>query len=617
MYVGARRTLLSARRAFRPSDLFTGGESGDIWEAFDLAGTLDATVQTLPGRLGRHDLAQSSAGSRPTLKARSDGIRYLDFASSKSMAVASSTALFKYLHDGTGGTVLAMVEWPKGQTTTFAVYTAGASTDVGFYLSSDSTQKLNDVIDRGSSGTFSLNTVPGGVIPVGTRKITMLGHRYKNDGGADDGITTVDSGRTRFTSASLALPSSASSTSNFGVRSNFNGRLYALLAISRKLTDAEVQKIWNYWIGRVQETMPTPDLTILVGGQSNASGRGVVDTNMVSVSDGGWMLGKDGRFKRLEEPTHELTNEVLATNPTEPQVPRLSFLPYVANDLAAQSKKTLWAPAAVGSTSISQWDTPATKTDRGTLFGAAVIRMKQAMACGGTPIIVWYGHESGTNLVTADYTNGGVGTAYQTAFTSLIANLRAELGNLPLVFVQLAPTDTLSTSVDQALVGEAQRQLELTISNAHLVVSHDVQRNASTDDVHIARQGHAVLGPRIALAIRQHVLGDAVNGTGPRLVSATKSGAVVTLTFDKAVNTTAGNYGNLFRVYAAGVEQTVSSAARNANTTKIDVTCSATLTGAVTITYGHKAGAAGAARTDFVADADGLPLPVFGPYAVT
>ena len=37
----------------------------------------------------------------------------------------------------------------------------------------------------------------------------------------------------------------------------------------------------------------------------------------------------------------------------------------------------------------------------------------------------------------------------------------------------------------------------------------------------------------------------------------------------------------------------------------------------VTLTYGHRAGLANAARTDFVADADGLPLPLFGPIVAT
>jgi hypothetical protein len=126
-----------------------------------------------------------------------------------------------------------------------------------------------------------------------------------------------------------------------------------------------------------------------------------------------------------------------------------------------------------------------------------------------------------------------------------------------------------------------------------------------------------VIADRVALAIREHVLGEVVNGTGPRIVGATYSGAVVTLTCDKAIEASATNYGDLFRVYAAGVEQTVSSAVINADTSKIDITCSAPLVGAITLTYGYRAGAASAARTDFVKDSDDMPLPLFGPIVAT
>ena len=96
-----------------------------------------------------------------------------------------------------------------------------------------------------------------------------------------------------------------------------------------------------------------------------------------------------------------------------------------------------------------------------------------------------------------------------------------------------------------------------------------------------------------------------------------RSGAVISLTCTKAINASAGNYGTLFRAYANGVEATVSSAARNgSDPTKIDITLSGIPAGPVTLTYGNRSGPANAARTDFVQDADGLPLPLFGPLLV-
>jgi len=269
---------------------------------------------------------------------------------------------------------------------------------------------------------------------------------------------------------------------------------------------------------------------------------------------------------------------------------------------------------------MAQWDTPLTVDDRTTLIGAMAYRYKIAKAKGGTPVIIWYGHEANAGLAVPDYTNGGVGTAYQTAWASLIATVRGldpDLTNAPLIYCQLASDDTLATAIAHAAAGEAQRQTELTVPNSYMVVTHDLARNASTDDIHLSRAGQEALGERIALAIREHVLLEAVNGTGPRLLSASYSDNRVTLTFDKAVNTSAGNYGNLFRIYDDGVEATVTSANRGTDPTTIDVDCSATLLGSVAATYGFRAGPASAARTDFVADADGLPLPLFGPLAVT
>src|SRR5690606_25934604 len=124
------------------------------------------------------------------------------------------------------------------------------------------------------------------------------------------------------------------------------------------------------------------------------------------------------------------------------------------------------------------------------------------------------------------------------------------------------------------------------------VVAHDLQRNASPDDIHVSREGQAVLAERVALAIREHILGEVVNGTGPRIVRSYWTGSTVTLVLDKAINTTVGDYGSLFRVYDDTVEQTVSSANQATNTSKIDIVCSAPLSDIVALTYGYRAGPA-------------------------
>jgi hypothetical protein len=234
------------------------------------------------------------------------------------------------------------------------------------------------------------------------------------------------------------------------------------------------------------------------------------------------------------------------------------------------------------------------------------------------PVIIWVGHESNVGEVVGDYVNGGVNTALQDLEADFVANMRSDLGDIPVIKVQLGAPDNASSPEAYGEAAYAQLLSADAIDDMYLVAALDLQRNPPTDDIHWAKQGHEALAPRLALAVRQHIMSEAVNGTGPRVVSATYSGDTITLTLDSPINTTSGDYGDLFRVYCGGVEQTVNSANRHgSDTEKIVIVCSATLTPTVVLTYGHRLGIDNAARTDLVLDDDGMPLPTFGPLAVT
>ncbi len=153
-------------------------------------------------------------------------------------------------------------------------------------------------------------------------------------------------------------------------------------------------------------------------------------------------------------------------------------------------------------------------------------------------------------------------------------------------------------------------------ANSYMVVTHDLPRNAAADGVHVSAAGQRELGRRIALCYADRVLGmRGVNGTGPRFVSATKSGATVRIRYTKTVQADANGYGaalatSLFRVYDGGVEATLISCARDTPDTDILITCSATLTGVIVVTYGNRAGPATEIyRPGVVYDTDGLPAP--------
>ena len=160
-------------------------------------------------------------------------------------------------------------------------------------------------------------------------------------------------------------------------------------------------------------------------------------------------------------------------------------------------------------------------------------------------------------------------------------------------------------------------------SRSIMVVTHDVPRNASPDGLHVAGAGQRIIGRRAARAYAARVLGDpSINGTGPRLVSCTKSGADVAVKFDRVIQADANGYGaslatSLFRVYLNGAEQTLTACARDgSDTTAVRITCAATLTGTAVVTYGDRAGpATSITRPGCVYDADGMPAPMMAVVA--
>ncbi len=162
------------------------------------------------------------------------------------------------------------------------------------------------------------------------------------------------------------------------------------------------------------------------------------------------------------------------------------------------------------------------------------------------------------------------------------------------------------------------------IANTYMVVSHDLPRNASPDDVHISTEGQKELGRRYALAYAERVLGiTTIDGTGPRLVSVTSTDAThtkvkftQTLAAAKAGET---NYSDgtdsLLRVYDAGTEKAVSDVSIDgADDTALIIT-HASCAGVRVVTYGDRAGQDAAWRKGVIYNTldNPLPAPMFGP----
>lgn len=163
-----------------------------------------------------------------------------------------------------------------------------------------------------------------------------------------------------------------------------------------------------------------------------------------------------------------------------------------------------------------------------------------------------------------------------------------------------------------------------TYQGAYMVVTHDVPRNAGADSIHVSTEGQKEVGRRFALAYAQRVLGlSDIDGTGPRLVSITKTDATHTqVKFTQpiaAAKSGETNYGDgtdsLFRVYDGGTERSVSSVAIDGVDDTALIVTHASCSGVRVVTYGHRTGQDAAWRKGVVYNTatPPLPAPMFGP----
>jgi hypothetical protein len=249
--------------------------------------------------------------------------------------------------------------------------------------------------------------------------------------------------------------------------------------------------------------------------------------------------------------------------------------------------------------------------DGSSALGADMLRL----VTGNTYRIGYSWTGTGTVKITIDGAEPAVAIAPGTATTvNVVAGASGDL----IVYRNASGTAINGTfaitSVEEALTWK--------IPGAAMVVQHDLPRNANPDGLHLSTQGHIELGKRIGKAYAERILKNtAVNGTGPRLVSCTKSAAVVKVKFTKEIAADANGYGaalatSLFRVYLAGVEQTLNEVIKDPDdNTAVRITCAASVaSGVCVVTYGERAApGTETVRPGCVYDLDGMPAPMMGP----
>jgi len=269
-------------------------------------------------------------------------------------------------------------------------------------------------------------------------------------------------------------------------------------------------------------------VVVLVAGQSNATGLGSPLTPWPEVASPAVRLfGNDYRWRDLFEPMDSASAQVDAvsedTNVGYSLGTRLGFGLWDATGF-----ESYLIPSTRNASKLESWQPPTNRLDRSTLFGSTNFRAQvsaglQQNPVGGQPFgseggpvtsLVWYQGESDANAAS----DRGL---FQARTNAVMNAFDVELG-MPVVYVQLASDWREQVNVQQHAVAELQRRLESTwgvlgqrrSSSFHMVVAFDLPRS---DRIHLSAFGQRVLAERVALAIRQHVFGEDVDGTGPRL----------------------------------------------------------------------------------------------------
>lgn len=243
---------------FDPRSLFSGGglgawyESGDLSTLFqDSAGTIPVTAAGQPvGRQldksgnGNH---RTFSGDAPTLSVDANGKFFLSFDGvNDQLVVPTSTGLFKFMHDGTGGSCWIAASCAAGANR-FPIGT-DAGTNTGFRLGRlNTTSRPQFVVTGGAANVIIASPASGA--PWAADAATVVGATYRTGVGSDAFVYV--NGVEVANSAELTAPSSANSASNLlSPTAPTSGGVvgtYGLVIINRVLTATERNNLDDYF----------------------------------------------------------------------------------------------------------------------------------------------------------------------------------------------------------------------------------------------------------------------------------------------------------------------------------------------------------------------------------
>ena len=215
----------------------------------------------------------------------------------------------------------------------------------------------------------------------------------------------------------------------------------------------------------LQGTFDSWDEVFVIGGQSNADGRGVIDSTVSKPSPAVLLYDKGSNIRIADEPAGVQASGWINNIPAglTPGAPAHSFgVPMGKNIAAITGVKPLIVPCAIGSSRMNRWYPPVGTPDLTTLFGAMVIRANDVKTPERQPVFCWFGHESDNYLATENLATGAYTKEYIQYWHGLITDIRLEFPGAPILYAQLAPYGGTSAPAAQKtrLTGQAQLATE-------------------------------------------------------------------------------------------------------------------------------------------------------------
>ena len=362
-----------------------------------------------------------------------------------------------------------------------------------------------------------------------------------------------------------------------------------------------------------------PAFSVLIAGQSNAKGVNVSSAEalaFIKADSGVEMLGNDYVWKVAYEPTGDCVGHVDLVS-ADPEggctaldqnnsgvSPGVSLANHIA---AATGGEVFIVPAAKHGSALSVWQPGSDRYDRETLFGSAAYRAQRSGIDRAAPLgstfdgsaygaVLWYQGTSETRTKTRT-------DAYFELTNNVLEAFEQELG-APIIIVQLSSRgeedpEALKRNLlyqrvreDQRRMAEGARTLTGVVASEarvgrHLVVTHDLPMS---DVRHLSAEAQLELGRRVSLAVREHLLGEDVDGTGPRLVRVEKDSlTLVRVVLDRQVTASASTgpvaYSGYFAAFAGGDEIAISKIELDPSKTSIRIELVTEVAGEVEVRY--------------------------------